>query len=181
MVEAGRRAQWGMMIHDDHPFLPDRGARDPVRRLRGRLASPVTIITAGEGRARTGLTVSSLAVVEGEPPLVYAFVGTTSDLWEMVSAAGRFVVHVLGEGQTHLADVFAGLRPSPGGLFNTAQTVDSPWGPVISDVPDRAYCTLVSREEVAFSGVVIGTIDGVEVSELSDPLVYFRAGYRKLS
>ena len=172
----------GKMIHDDHPFLPDPGDRDPVRRLRGRLASPVTIITAGNGDAdRAGLTVSALAVVEGEPALIYAFVGTASDLWGVVSTTGRFVVHVLGEDQAHLADVFAGLRPSPGGTFITAPTIDSAWGPVISDVLDRAYCTVVTQEEVGFSGVVIGTIDRVEVSELTDPLVYFRAGYRSLS
>ncbi len=49
-------------IHDEHPFVTPPEQRDPARRLRGRLAAPVTILTAGRDRNRTGLTVSSLVV-----------------------------------------------------------------------------------------------------------------------
>ena len=55
-------------IHEgEHPFHPPEGERDPVRRMRGRLAAPVTIITAGDDVGRSGLTVSSLMLAEGDP------------------------------------------------------------------------------------------------------------------
>jgi 3-hydroxy-9,10-secoandrosta-1,3,5(10)-triene-9,17-dione monooxygenase reductase component len=168
------------MIHPEHPFWPDVEARDPVRRLRGRLAAPVTIITAGASDSRSGLTVSVVALVEGEPSLFYAFVGPTSDLWTAVADRGRFVVHVLGSEHAVLSDVFAGTRPSPGGLFATSVTIDSEWGPVLSDVPDRAFCTRVAQEEVGYSGLIVGTVDRVELSGLSSPLVYFRGRYHQL-
>ena len=54
----------GAEIHHTDPFAVPTGQRSPVRRLRGRLAAPVTLWTA-PGPA--GLTVSSTLVAEGEP------------------------------------------------------------------------------------------------------------------
>ena len=51
-----------MTIHSGHPFA-DGVPRDPVRQLRGRLVSPVTLWTAGDADRRAGLTVSSTEVV----------------------------------------------------------------------------------------------------------------------
>jgi flavin reductase (DIM6/NTAB) family NADH-FMN oxidoreductase RutF len=168
------------VIHDDNPFADASDSRDPVRRFRGRLNAPVTICTSGDSDKRTGLTVSSLMVVEGDPGQVQAVVGPTTDLWDVVADMGRFVVHVCGERHRSLAEVFAGLRPSPGGIFTDLSVTDSEWGPVIDDLPDRAYCSLSSRLEVGFSGVVTARIDHVEVADLTNPLAYFRGQYHTL-
>ena len=58
------------MIHSEHPFRPEPGDLDPARRFRGRIAAGVTIVTAGTGSKPTGLTVSSLLVIEGDPAYV---------------------------------------------------------------------------------------------------------------
>jgi len=168
------------MIHSENPFRPDPGDGDRTRRFRGRLASGVTIVTAGSGSHRTGLTVSSLLVVEGDPAQVYLLVGPTTDLWDLAAESGRFVVHVCGYEDHRLAAVFAGLAPSPGGLFATADTQTSDWGPLLTTLPDRIYCTFASRETTGWSGMVIGTIDEIEVSDLTDPLVHFRSSYHRL-
>ena len=82
-------------IHDEHPFVPPPEQRDPVRLLRGRLVAPVTIFTAGDDPAGwTGLTVSSLVVAEGDPPLLYCLLGPTTDLVERIAQTDRFLVHV---------------------------------------------------------------------------------------
>ena len=168
------------MIHSENPFRPDPGDGDQTRRFRGRLASGVTIVTSGSGPQITGLTVSSLLVVEGAPALVYLLVGPTTDLWDLATESGRFVVHICGYDHHQLAAVFAGLAPSPGGLFATAETETSEWGPLLTALPDRIYCRFVSAETTGWSGLVIGTIDGIEVSDLTDPLVHFRSGYHRL-
>jgi 3-hydroxy-9,10-secoandrosta-1,3,5(10)-triene-9,17-dione monooxygenase reductase component len=169
------------MIHEDNPFADAPDTRDPVRRFRGRLGAPVTIITAGDGERRTGLTVASLMVVEGEPGRVVAVVGPTSDLWDVVGETGRFVVHICSGEDRHTAEVFAGLRPSPGGIFAEVTVQDSDWGPVFSDLGNRVYCTLEERRELGHSGVFTGIIDRVEADEIDDPLLYFRGRYRALS
>lgn len=168
------------MIHGDNPFADDPGSRDPVRRYRGRLSAPVTIFTSGGDKRRTGLTVSSLMIVEGDPGLVEAVVGPATDLWDSLGDTGRFVIHVCTEEDRDLAQVFAGLRPSPGGLFAGVEVTHSDWGPVLDRLGNRLYCTCRDRREVAYSGLITATIDHVEVSNLTDPLVYFRGNFRGL-
>jgi flavin reductase (DIM6/NTAB) family NADH-FMN oxidoreductase RutF len=169
-----------MTIHSEHPFVPGPDDRDPIRRFRGRLAAPVTIVTAGDEEKRTGLTVSSLFVVEGDPGLIHVVVTPSSDLWDVIATTEAFVVHVCRRSHRDLADVFAGLRPSPGSVFAGTEVTDSRWGPVLTALQDRAFCTLVDREEVGYSGIVRGTIDEVEIDNTTDPLLYFRGRYRDL-
>lgn len=167
-----------MVIHDDDPFAPTED--DPTKRFRGRLASPVTIITSGSRDHGTGLTVSSLFVAEGDPALVYTVVGPNSDLFDRVTESGKFVIHICNAGHAGLADVFAGIRPNPGGLFEGMDVVASEWGPVLADIPNRAYCTTDVMEEVGWSGVLAGKIDRVEIEDFADPLLHFRGRYRNL-
>jgi len=168
------------MIHSEHPFQPDPAERDLARRFRGRLAAGVTVVTAGSGSDRTGLTVSSLMVVQGDPAEAHLVVGPTTDLWSVAARSGRFVIHICRYEDRQLADVFAGLSPSPGGVFAGMAVTESQWGPVLTDLPDRAYCRFETRDEVGWSGVVVGLIEQVEVSDLEDPMVHFRSGYRRL-
>jgi len=168
------------MIHSGHPFQPDPADREQARRFRGRLAAGVTIVTAGSGSDRTGLTVSSLLVVQGEPAEVHLVVGPTTDLWDIAADSGHFVIHICRYQDHQMVDVFAGLSPSPGGTFAGMPVTDTQWGPVLTDLPDRAYCRFESRVEVGWSGLVVGLIEQVEVSDLFDPMVHFRSGYRRL-
>lgn len=169
-----------MAIHSDNPFVDDPDSRDPVRRFRGRLNAPVTIFTAGDADDPTGLTVSSLMVIEGEPGRVEAVVGPTTDLWETAEETGRFVIHICNDQHRALAGVFAGLRPSPGGIFAGLEVSQSDWGPVIADLTDRAYCTFESRREVGYSGLFTGWIDQIEAADLTNPLAYFRGRFHTL-
>ena len=168
------------MIHSDNPFVDEPDSRDPVRRFRGRLTAPVTIVTAGNGNDKTGLTVASLIVIEGEPGGVEAVIGPRSDLWEAVAESGHFVVHICSDTHQARAEVFAGLRPSPGGIFAGLAVTESEWGPVIDDMTNRAYCTFASRREVGYSGLVSGRIDQVDLAEIAPPLTYFRGRYHTL-
>jgi len=119
----------GGWIHDEHPFVTPPDLRDPARQLRGRLASGVTVFTSGGPDHRAGLTVSSLLVAEGEPSRVVALVGEATDLWFAIEQSGSWILHVLGETDRELSDRFAGLRPSPGGMFVGIDVEDTPWGP----------------------------------------------------
>jgi flavin reductase (DIM6/NTAB) family NADH-FMN oxidoreductase RutF len=112
---------------------------------------------------------------------VHAVVGPNSDLWDVSAQTERFVVHVCDVEDTGLAEVFAGLRPSPGGLFAGTNTTPSKWGPLLDELPDRLFCSLESRVESGNSGVLVGVVDAVELSDLKDPLVYFRGAYRGLA
>lgn len=168
-------------IHEgEHPFIPPEADRDPVRRFRGRLAAPVTIVTAGDDVGRAGLTVSSLMLAEGEPGSVHFLLGPTADVYDVIERTDRLVVHILAQEHRVLSEVFAGRRPNPGGPFSGIGVTDTDWGPVLDDVADRALCSGVATVEHGHSLLVSARIDDVDVADLTDPLTYFRGSYRSL-
>ena len=183
-TEAGARRLKGyggpVIRHGVDPFATPPERRSDVRRLRGRLAASVTVWTSGGADDRAGLTVSSLMVAEGEPSLVIGLMNDTTDLFDAIGSSGRFVVHLLGPKDRIVADRFAGLRPSPGGLFEDIETALSDWGPVMEPFPNRVYCRYTGSTAAGYHQLVFGDIDRIELDELSEPLLYFRGRYRLL-
>jgi 3-hydroxy-9,10-secoandrosta-1,3,5(10)-triene-9,17-dione monooxygenase reductase component len=165
-------------IHEENPFATPPELRDPARRFRGRLTAGVTVLTAGTLPRAAGLTVSSLLVAEGAPDRVLALLDPETA--EDVRAASRFVVHVLHKGEQALSDRFAGIRPSPGGLFGDIDVIQSSYGPVLAQIRTRAFCTWERDEEAGYHTLVSGIIDRVEIDDESEPLVYYRGQYRGL-
>ena len=167
-------------IHEEHPFVLPPDQRDPVRQFRGRLAAPVTIVTAGEEGHSVGLTVSSIMVAEGTPPYLYFLVGSTTELFYAMDTTGKFIAHVCAAEHRDRSEAFAGRRPSPGGPFRGIPVRQSPWGPVIEDMGNRVFCSVADMDEDSYSIIVEATIDELELDEMADPLLYFRGGYRHL-
>jgi flavin reductase (DIM6/NTAB) family NADH-FMN oxidoreductase RutF len=164
----------------ENPFATPPELRDPARRLRGRLAAPVTVWTAGVGERRAGLTISSLLVAEGEPASVVGLVNPTSDLWDALHETKAFVVHVLGQGDRRLAQRFAGTWPSPGGLFAGEPIEDSPWGPKLPLAGTRACCRFAESTEAGYQQLVRGTIESIELGPETSPLVYWQGRFQRL-
>jgi len=164
-------------IHGDHPFMTPADMRDPVRRFRGRLAAPVTVVTSGSSEQRAGLTVSSLLVAEGEPSFIHLLVGSSTDLWEAIRESGAFIVHVLEADHRELSERFALRRPSPGGLFSGIDMVDTDHGPELTAIGSRAYCRYAGHFEDTYHALVHGIVEEVVLDDLRQPLQYFRGEY----
>lgn len=153
-----------MTIHSEHPFVPADRDKAAVRRLRGRMPAPVTIVATGTGRGRFGLTVSSILLVDGDPARVEALVDPDSDLGEALQVGSRAAVSVLEAGDGYLAEVFAGLAPAPGGMFTIGDWVDSPWGPRLEARSWWGF-TVDELTELGWALRVTGTVDGVSVGQ----------------
>lgn len=175
--------QPGAQIHHTDPFATPEGERSPVRRLRGRLPAAVTLWTAaGPGGDRSGLTVSSTLVVDGDPGRVLGLVDPESELWAAAEGSGRFAVLPLGPGHRQLADRFAGLMPAPGGLFASGERwVGTPYGPVLDGAGSWAGCRVEAAREVGWSLLVEATIEHLVVGEDPAPLLHHRGRYRELA
>jgi flavin reductase (DIM6/NTAB) family NADH-FMN oxidoreductase RutF len=168
----------GGRIHTDDPFATPDQRRAPIRRLRGRLAAPVTLWTA-PGPA--GLTVSSTVVADGDPGLVLGLIDDESDLWDAVEAGGRFAVTPLGPGDRQLADRFAGLMPAPGGLFATGEWAETPYGPVPAGATAWAGCRVTSSRPCGWALLVEAVVETVDLGPATPPLIHYRGGYRDLA
>lgn len=132
-----------MTIHEGHPFMLPPEQRDPVRRLRGRMPAPVTIWTSQDDAGREGWTISSILVADGEPAELIALVDEDCDWWPVFRRTGRACVNVLGPGQGGVADVFARVAPSPGGVFRSGSWTDGAHGPRLAGAAAWAEATLL--------------------------------------
>lgn len=169
-----------MTISGQHPYLPPEDQRSPVRRLRGRLTSPVTLWTAAAGTERAGLPVSAVVIADGEPGHVLGLVDGDSELWDLIEESGRFAVALLRWEHRDLAEVFAGLMPSPGGPFRTGNWRDTEWGPIPAEVSTWAGCQLLNAREIGWSLAVDAELEHVELGDDADPLLHRRGRYLTL-
>jgi flavin reductase (DIM6/NTAB) family NADH-FMN oxidoreductase RutF len=165
----------GGRIHSSDPFATPEEERSPVRRLRGRLAAPVTLWTAPGPQ---GLTVSSMLVADGDPGRVLGLIDEESDLWDALTEAGRFAVAPLGPDDRQLADRFAGLSPAPGGLFAAGEWTPTEYGPVPAHAGTWAGCRLESSRECGWALLVEGVIETVSLGSEAAPLIHYRGRYR---
>jgi flavin reductase (DIM6/NTAB) family NADH-FMN oxidoreductase RutF len=78
-----------------------------------------------------------------------------------------------------LADIFAGLMPSPGGPFVGATWQETgSWGPVLAGVTGWAGCRLVDARPMGWGLLVEATIEHVEITEHQPaPLLHYRGRY----
>ncbi|GAA5028128.1 hypothetical protein GCM10023258_23410 [Terrabacter aeriphilus] len=170
-----------MTIHSEHPFETPDDDRDPLRRLRGRLGTTVSLWTSGEGVERAGLTVSSYLVSAGEPGRVVGLLHADSDLLERLDETGTAVVALLGWRQRELADVFAGVMPAPGGPFRLGTWEQTEWGPRLSSAPTWLGVRLdpAATHEVGWSVLVEAVVEHVAVGTDESPLVHRRGRYQR--
>jgi 3-hydroxy-9,10-secoandrosta-1,3,5(10)-triene-9,17-dione monooxygenase reductase component len=167
----------GGRIHSTDPFATPDDEKSPVRRLRGRLAAPVTLwTTAGPA----GLTVSSTLVADGDPGRVLGLIDDESDFWDALESAGRFAMVPLAPADRQLADRFAGLLPAPGGLFSGDGWVDTDYGPVPAGADTWAGCRLESSRVLGWALLVEAVIEKVETGPSPRPLLHYRGRYHEL-
>lgn len=161
------------------PWATPPDERDPLRRLRGRLVLPVTVWVAGPGpRAMTGLTISSVLMSQGQPPMVAGLVSLTSDLGDALAQNGaRFVLHVLAASHKRLAQHFSGDLPAPLELLAAEQ---SSYGPLLNAVPDRALCEVTATKTFGWSLLVEARVDEAQVGGEGRGLGWWRGAYRTL-
>lgn len=165
------------MIHNEHPFQRPENERDPVRRFRGRLTSPVTLWTAGDTDRQAGLPVSAVVVADGEPGHLLGLVDQHSELWDLLETSGRFAVSVLRWEHRGLTDAFAGLMPAPGGPFRLTEWQHTAWGPVPTSVSTWAGCRLLDARTVGWSLLVDAELEHVALGTEDDPLLHRRGEY----
>ncbi|GAA2166032.1 flavin reductase (DIM6/NTAB) family NADH-FMN oxidoreductase RutF [Humibacillus xanthopallidus] len=170
-----------MTIHSSHPFDSPDADRDPARRLRGRVGSTVSLWTAGSGRDRAGLTVSSYLVAAGDPSRIVAVLHPESELLERLEETGTAVVAFLDWRHRELADVFAGVMPSPGGPFRTGEWQDTAWGPHLAPLGTWAGVRLdaAATRDVGWSRLVEAVVEHVELGDDAEPLVHRRGRYQR--
>jgi 3-hydroxy-9,10-secoandrosta-1,3,5(10)-triene-9,17-dione monooxygenase reductase component len=183
----------GASLRYGDPWASALEAREPLRRLRGHLVLPVTVWTAGGGAGKSGeagelrgpemptvgLTVSSVLLSQGAPPMLAGLISPASDFADVLtaSASGRFVVQVLGSPHRRLAQHFAGELPAPDDHLATRP---SPYGPVLEAVTDRVFCRMTGHKPFGWSLLVEAEVEATEVGDSGKGLAWYRGAFQVL-
>jgi len=145
-----------------------------------RFASGVTVVTAGDGTRRHGMTVSAFASVSAAPPLVLVCLQRESRTHALVTGTRRFGVSLLAESQRATSDRFAGLSGEQEDRFAGVAVEAAPAGtPVLSDALAWLECAVVSSTDAGSHTVFVGQVEACRSVEGS-PLLYYDGRYRRL-
>lgn len=144
----------------------------------------VAVVTADDGQRPVALTVSSLASVSAEPPLMVFSVSSLSSSSAVLQCADTVVVHMVGCDQLWLAQLGA-----TAGIDRFADT--STWTrlatgePVFTAAPLWIRGRIIFRLEAGQSSIVVVHAlasggPGGEISDVKAPLVYHRRAWHRL-
>jgi 4-nitrophenol 2-monooxygenase / 4-nitrocatechol 4-monooxygenase, reductase component len=168
--------------------MTDEGHVDGAafRAAIGHFMSGVVVLTAADPEAEGsqqlhGMTVSAIASLSLEPPMLLACLNASSRTCAAVSRSGAFCVNVLAEEQQHLAAHFG--RPSTDGRHRFEGVG---WHPGLGGVPvlDDALAVIECQvaDEVAGGRthrVFLAEAVGASGRE-GAPLAYFRGGFGRV-
>lgn len=148
------------------------------RQVLGHFPTGVVIAaTMHEGRPH-GLAIGSFFSISLDPPLVGFCADDRSTTWPRIRETGRFCASVLASDQEEISRVFA--SPSED-KFAGIGWDHSPLGsPRIKDALAWIDCSLEAVHEAGDHDIVVGRVADLAMVQESEPLVFFRGGYRTL-
>ncbi|PEN15326.1 flavin reductase [Longibacter salinarum] len=159
---------------------------DPVdatafRLTMRRLPSPVVVVTVSHGEEIRGITIGSFTSVSLDPALISFNVTKTAESHRLLTEADHFAVHIIGEGQVHLANHFAKPHLTGAEQFeNVPHKINEFGTPIIEDVTSVLNCTrhsvLPAADHSLFLGHVVGLHDGVD----NGAVLYYQSSYRSV-
>lgn len=144
-------------------------------------ATAVSVVSTAGKAGRFAMTVSAIASVSADPPLMLACIHRRSPAAAAIESNGVMAVNVLGEDQQHIADIFAGRSPEASYDFGCAQWGRSATGsPLLSGAAAVFDCELDAIHDGGTHRILIGRV--VEATcGIALPLVYARRGYRGIA
>jgi 3-hydroxy-9,10-secoandrosta-1,3,5(10)-triene-9,17-dione monooxygenase reductase component len=147
------------------------------------LVGGVTVITAGSGEARTGLTVTSAISLSVDPPTMLVCVNRNASAWPIIQRERHYCVSILDARHQEIADRFAGR----GGVTGSARYEGARWRQFatgasgLEDALAVIDCRVEEIIERYSHGIIIGAVQSVHLGGGGEALVYGQGRYRAFS
>ena len=147
---------------------------DAFKAVVGRFATGVTVVTTRDEQGNlAGLTANAFASVSVDPPLVLVCLDDRSQTFAHLREAGVFAVHILAEGQEHLARRFADRRREKSLLVDWR--VGDHGTPSLRHCLASMECRVVHQYRGGDHVIVVGGVERLHVDPEQDkPLLYYR-------
>ena len=131
-----------------------------LRLAMRHLVGGVSVITAGIGPDRTGLTATSATALSMEPPTMLICVNRSASAWPVIRRHGHFAVNILSAHQQAVAERFAGRGGAKGAArYECATWRELPSGASgLADALAVIYCSVEEIIERHSHGIVLGGV-----------------------
>ncbi len=156
------------------------------RRVMGRLATGVTIVTTRAGDDVHGTTMSAVCSVSLHPQLVLVCVDHESDIHALIQESGVFAVNILHEGQASLAAELSHKGTAELLAAHRLETLSHRNGesgaPLLEDSLAHIECRVENTIEAGDHTIYVGAVVAAGVSPRADrPLLHYEGQYGSLS
>lgn len=144
-----------------------------------RYPTGVAVVATSTDTGPVGATVSSVASVSANPPMLSFSVSRSGRSGAALTGSDRLAVHVLTDSQAHVAAAFAD-RTAP--RFTVAQGWTLPHGepPVLDDAAASFYGHVARVVPAGEAWLVLLEIDTVRLDETAEPLLHHDRHYWSL-
>ncbi len=162
--------------------IADRVAAPTLKDAMRLVAGGVSVVTAGDGEERTGLTVTSAVSLSIDPPTMIICVNRNASALAVIARRRHFCVNLLAADHEAIANRFAGVS----GVKGPARYVEADWRPQATGAlalqGDLASidCEVEEMIERHSHVIVIGAVRAI-TTQSGEPLVYSRGRYHRLA
>lgn len=158
------------------------GSANGFRQAMRQLAAGVSIVTAGQGAARNGLTATSVSSLSIDPASLIVCINRECSTLSVLREHGAFGVSILAGSHRALADRFAGRSGARGeDRFDGADWIELITGaPLLADALAAIDCTVERIIDWNTHALVIGRVEAVHLPGGTHALAYWRGGYRDI-
>jgi flavin reductase (DIM6/NTAB) family NADH-FMN oxidoreductase RutF len=160
-----------------HPALDPEEFRAAMRRT----ASAVGVLASDGPGGRVGITVSSLSSLSFDPASVICCVYRQSKALEILLQNGIFTANFLSDGQSDVANVFAGLVPE----YRDRKFEIGEWKPILTGAPALMDslcsfdCSVAKTFEFGTHAIIVGKVLSIQTGS-DKPLIFSNRAYHKL-
>jgi len=151
------------------------------RAIMRQHAGAVTLICAGWGGGRRGLTATAVCSVTDTPPTILVCVNKSAGAHEAIFTTGKFSVNVLSEAHREIAGIFAGQSALKGEERFEVEGYN--WGVNASGTP-KLYgalahmdCSVVEKQSFSSHTIFFGQINEGGTNEGAAPLLYYNGQF----
>ena len=166
------------------PALTDPSIRAAFVGAMRCAPTAVSVVTTDGPAGRFGVTVSAVASVSADPPMLLACINRRSPVGAAVAQNGKFTVNLLSEHQRDVADCFAGRFAASGGPafdFGQGDWADDAQDPAprLQNASASFHCAVAQMHEAGTHIILIGRVL-TALSGQTPPLAYVRQGYARV-
>ncbi len=147
------------------------------RRLMGRWATGVSVVTARDGPTDAGLTVNALLSVSTHPPALLVSLMHDVDTLPVLRRAGAFAASFLAHDQRALSERFAATVPPAEKFRGLALHRGATGAPLLDGTLGALECRVRSVSPAFDHDLVLGEVVRQEVGRDVLPLLFYRSGY----